>query len=53
MPLKTTVRFTHAVIIRAPSLLPMLHTPRELEEALRIPARAICSAVFNTWAVVA
>jgi hypothetical protein len=35
------MRFPHAVIIRAPGLLPMLYTPTELEEDLRVPARTV------------
>ncbi len=30
--------FSHRVIVRAPSLLPMLYTPRELEWELDVPA---------------
>jgi len=30
--------FSHLVIMRAPGLLPMLYTPRELEEELGIPS---------------
>jgi hypothetical protein len=30
--------FSHGVIVRAPGLLPMLYTPRELEEELGIPS---------------
>ena len=41
MPLKTHMTFPHAVIIRAPGLLPMLYTPTELEEDLRVPARTV------------
>ncbi len=31
----------HSVIVRAPGLLPMLYTPGELEQELRVPARSI------------
>ncbi len=34
-------RLPHAVIVRAPGLLPMLYTPRELEQELHLPARTI------------
>jgi hypothetical protein len=30
--------FSHRVIVRAPSLLPMLYTPRELQRELGVPA---------------
>ncbi|MBI5304882.1 MAG: hypothetical protein HY868_22300 [Chloroflexi bacterium] len=33
--------FNHLVIMRAPGLLPMLYTPRELEDELGIPALTI------------
>lgn len=34
-------RLPHAVIVRAPGLLPMLYSPRELGQELRIPDRTI------------
>ena len=34
-------RLPHSVIVRAPGLLPMLYTPRELERELGVPARTI------------
>ncbi len=34
-------RLPQAVIVRAPGLLPMLYSPRELGQELRIPARTI------------
>jgi hypothetical protein len=34
-------RISHAVIVKAPGLLPMLYSPSELEEELGVPARTI------------
>lgn len=34
-------RFNHLVLMRAPGLLPMLYTPRELEEELQVSAITI------------
>ena len=33
--------FSQLVIVRAPGLLPMLYTPRELEQELGVPSRTI------------
>jgi hypothetical protein len=35
------VKLPHAVIVRAPGLLPMLYTPVELERELTVPARTV------------
>ena len=35
------VKLPHAVIVRAPGLLPMLYTPTELERELTVPARTV------------
>lgn len=34
-------RLSHAVIVKAPGLLPMLYSPSELERELGVPARTI------------
>ena len=36
-----TLKLPHAVIVRAPGLLPMLYTPSELARDLTIPARTV------------
>ena len=42
--LKGGKNFHHLVIVRAPGLLPMLYTPRELEQELGIP-----SCTLRVW----
>ncbi len=39
--LETYLKLPHAVIVRAPGLLPMLYSPSEIEEELGIDARAV------------